>query len=63
MNANELLERLRRLADEHGTAAQEWQAKHHLHLAAWHQGQREAYLRAARLIDGEVGTATPAVAG
>jgi hypothetical protein len=41
MTAPDLLDRLRRLADENGAKARELAALNHPHLAAWYQGQRE----------------------
>ena len=51
MNANELLERLRRLADVRGDQAKEWGRLNHPHLSSWHQGHREAYLHVIQMLD------------
>jgi len=52
MTATDLIDRLRALAAENGAKAREWSAKGHHHLAGWHQGQREAYLRVIAMLGG-----------
>jgi len=52
MTAPDLLDRLRRLADENGAKARELAALNHPHLAAWYQGQREAYLKVLAMLGG-----------
>ena len=52
MTAPDLLDRLRRLADENGDKAREWPAKGHYHLAGWYQDQREAYLKVLAMLGG-----------
>lgn len=53
MTVTELLGRLRRLADENGELARGWAVKGHPHLSSYYQGQREAYLKAIRLVEGD----------
>lgn len=52
MTAAALLDRLRQLAAENGDKARDLAAINHPHLAAWYQGQREAYLRVIAMLGG-----------
>ena len=52
VTATDLADRLRRLADENGDKARELAALNHPHLAAWYQGQREAYLKVIAMLGG-----------
>lgn len=52
MTAAALLDRLRALADENWAKARELAALNHPHLAAWYQGQREAYLKVIAMLGG-----------
>ena len=52
MTATDLAATLRALADENGAKARELAALNHPHLAAWYQGQREAYLRVIAMLGG-----------
>jgi hypothetical protein len=52
VTATDLAATLRALADENGAKARELAALNHPHLAAWYQGQREAYLKVIAMVEG-----------